>query len=133
MKAQRHGVVRLNALDGPRERRFVVPPDWERLTDEQREAVWRPVKDQLMEDTVDFTVVDPAPTRMTVGELRAALAEFPDDTPVVVQNHRDDVESSPLDEVAIAAWVPTVNGRGDRSPLRTTPEAIRSVFLVPLT
>lgn len=136
MATQRYGTVRLNALDGPRERQFPVPDNWERLTDEQREAVWRPVKDQLMEDAVDFTVVEPEHARMTVGELRTWLAGQPDDRMVVIQNHADsEDECSPVERAVLAVYRPisAIQGEREELPERTPVEADRiSVFLVPV-
>lgn len=54
----RKGVVRLEGLDGPRERSFDIPEGWDAMTRAEQEAIWRPVKADLMEDTVSFTVTD---------------------------------------------------------------------------
>lgn len=54
----RRGTVRLNCLDGPRERQFDLPDNWDSLSDKEQEAIWRPVKERLMDDTVDFSVLD---------------------------------------------------------------------------
>lgn len=53
------GTVRLNSLDGPREREFDLPANWRNLTEEEQEAIWRPVKEALMDDTVDYSVSIP--------------------------------------------------------------------------
>jgi hypothetical protein len=50
----RKGTVHLDGLDGARERSFDLPDNWDTLTDTEREAIWRPVKEQLMEDSISW-------------------------------------------------------------------------------
>lgn len=52
----RKGRVSLDGLDGPREREFDLPDNWDRLDDAGREAVWRPVKERLMDDSVSYSL-----------------------------------------------------------------------------
>jgi len=54
----RKGIVELHGLDGPREREFDLPDNWDELGPKEREAIWRPVKDGLMDDSVSFSVSD---------------------------------------------------------------------------
>jgi len=53
---RRKGTVELLWLDGPRVREFVLPDNWDRLSRQEREAVWRPVWRSLCGDSVEFRV-----------------------------------------------------------------------------
>ena len=52
---ERKGFVELLSLDGPREREFNLPDNWDEMTPEEQQAIYYPVKLQLMEDAVDWT------------------------------------------------------------------------------
>lgn len=54
--SKRKGRVSLDGLDGAREREFTLPDNWDQLDDAGREAVWRPVKERLMDDTVSWSL-----------------------------------------------------------------------------
>lgn len=56
MSETRKGTVHLDGLDGARERSFDLPDNWDQLTDTEREAIWRPVKNQLMADSVSWSL-----------------------------------------------------------------------------
>lgn len=54
MEEKRKGLITLDGLDGAREREFDLPDNWDELSDDQRQAVYYPVKLQLMEDSVSW-------------------------------------------------------------------------------
>lgn len=50
------GCVRLDGLDGARERIFELPDNWDQLNDSERQAIWRPIKNKLLNDSVSWSV-----------------------------------------------------------------------------
>lgn len=55
-----NGNVRLEGLDGARERAFTIPDNWHDLTEEQQDDVARVIKRELMEDSVSWSWEAPA-------------------------------------------------------------------------
>lgn len=55
-----NGNVRLDGLDGAREREFALPDNWHDLTEAEQDDVARAVKRELMEDSVSWSWDAPA-------------------------------------------------------------------------
>lgn len=53
------GSVDLDGLDGPRSRSFTLPDDWHSMTEEQQMAIVHPIRDELINDTLAWSVDAP--------------------------------------------------------------------------